>query len=168
MTGAGRSNGSGLDDQIRLVIVNSPDIAAPLVNALEVADIGAWMWVEAENALYFSPRVLSLLGLDSAPQSDLLTRFVRGIHPDDRAGVRAVLDRRQPAGPFELRYRFTPIDGPLRWIEDRGRVERSASGDLVRQGGAIRDVTRDVGHELEHREAEARLEALINAIPFGV
>ncbi|MBA3270209.1 MAG: response regulator [Acidobacteria bacterium] len=168
MNGIRSSGKSHLDNEIRLVIVESPDVAAPLVNALDVADIGAWMWVEAESALFVSPRVLVLLGLTAEPRADLPQRLWRGVHADDRSPIRELMDKRSPAGPFALRYRFTPPGGPLRWIEDRGRVERTAAGDLIRQGGALREVTREVGQEQERREADARLEALINALPFSV
>ena len=164
----GGHNGSRLEDQLRLVIVDSPDVAAPLVSALDVADIGAWMWVEAERSLYFSPRVLALLGLAAEPRGNLMSRFFQGIHPDDQDTVRPLLRGEATAGPFRVRYRFTPPGGPLRWIEDRGRVERDAADRLVRQGGALRDVTFEVGRELERREADARLEALVNAMPFAV
>jgi signal transduction histidine kinase len=166
-TGSGQ-NGFRLEDRLRLVIVDSPDVAAPLVSALDVAYIGAWMWVEAERALYFSPRVLDLLGVPVEPRGDLIARFFRGIHPDDQLPVRRLLAGQCPAGGFTLRYRFTPPGGPLRWIEDRGRVERQPGGELLRQGGALRDVTQEVGQELERRRAEARVEALVNAMPFAV
>jgi signal transduction histidine kinase/PAS domain-containing protein len=159
---------NGVDDQLRLIIVDSPDVAAPLIGALDVADVGAWMWVEAERALYFSPGVLDLLGITREPRADLLTRFFHCVHLDDQEPVRDLLLRVAPEGPFRLRYRFTPPDGPLRWIEDRGRIERDEHGMLVRQGGAMRDVTEEVGRELERREADARLEALVNAMPFAV
>jgi signal transduction histidine kinase/PAS domain-containing protein/CheY-like chemotaxis protein len=164
----GSNNEPGLHDRLRLVVVDSPDVAAPLIGALEVADIGAWMWVEAERALYFSPQVLDLLGLPYEPQEEVLTRFFHGIHPDDQEPVRGLLLGARPGGRFRIRYRFTPANGPLRWIEDRGRVERDADGRLIRQGGALRDVTQEVGRELERREADARLEALVNAMPFAV
>ena len=165
---AGGANGSRLEDQLRLIIVDSPDVAAPLVGALEVADVGAWMWVEAERALYFSPRVLTLLGLPIEPQATLLSRFFQAVHPDDQEPVRHLLLGSTPGGAFKIRYRFTPPEGPLRWLEDRGRVERDEHGVLLRQGGAMRDVTQEVGRELERREADARLEALVNAMPFAV
>jgi signal transduction histidine kinase/PAS domain-containing protein len=167
-TSGGGHNGSRLEDQLRLVIVESPHAAAPLIGALEVADVGAWMWVEAERALYFSPRVLELLGLAAEPRQDLLTRFSDCVHPDEREKVGRMLRGEVPAGPYKARYRFIPPGGPLRWIEDRGRVERDPSGVLIRQGGAMRDVTDEVGRELERREADARLEALVNAMPFAV
>jgi signal transduction histidine kinase/CheY-like chemotaxis protein/PAS domain-containing protein len=168
MHSSGSHNGPHLEGTVRLVIVNSPDAAAPLIGALDVAGIGAWMWVEAERALYFSPRVLDLLGLSPEPQASLLTRFFQCVHVDDQEPVRALLLGAREAGPFCIRYRFTPPHGPLRWIEDRGRVERDAAGALIRQGGAMREVTREVGRELERREADARLEALVNAMPFAV
>jgi signal transduction histidine kinase/CheY-like chemotaxis protein len=164
----GSSGGARLEDPVRLIVVHSPDAAAPLIDALDVAGVGAWMWVEAERALYLSPGVLALLGMPLEPGASLVKRFLVSVHPDDQAAVKQLLAGRQPAGNFRLRYRFTPAGGPLRWIEDRGCVERDASGRLVRQGGAMRDVTREVGRELESREADARLEALINAMPFGV
>jgi signal transduction histidine kinase/CheY-like chemotaxis protein/PAS domain-containing protein len=168
MTVGGPSHGYRLNGDIRLVIVDSPDVAAPLVGALDVAGIGAWMWVEADNALYFSPRVLSLLGLALEPRANLLRRFIRAVHPEDQARVRRMFDREVPAGAYLERYRFTPPDGPLRWIEDRGRIERTPAGQLVRQGGVMRDVTEEVGSDHERREADARLEALVNAMPFAV
>ncbi len=150
------------------MVVDSPDVAAALIGALDIADVGTWMWVEAERALYVSPRVLDILGLPAEPQADLIRGFQRGIHPDDEGALLPLLGRQAPTGAFALRYRFTPPQGPLRWIEDRGRVERLESGELIRQGGAMRDVTREVGQERERREADARLEALINAMPFAV
>jgi signal transduction histidine kinase/CheY-like chemotaxis protein/PAS domain-containing protein len=159
--------GSRLED-LRLVIVDSPDVAAALIGSLDIADVGTWMWVEAEHALYVSPRVLDILGLTAGPQVDLIGQFRQGVHPGDKPAVFRLLGRQAPAGPFELRYRFTPPQGPLRWIEDRGRVERRDNGQLIRQGGAMREVTREVGREHERREADARLEALINAMPFAV
>lgn len=157
-----------IEGELRLVIVDSPDAAAPLISALDAAAIGAWMWVEAEGSLYFSPGVLTLLGLELEPRSDLLRRFLRSVHEEDQPLVARLLRCEMPAGPFALRYRFAPPGGPLRWIEERGRVERDASGALIRQGGTMRDVTWEVGREQEQREAEARLEALINAMPFSV
>ena len=58
---SGPRSGSRLG-AIRVVVVESPDLAAPLVGALDAADVGAWVWVEAENCLYWSPLIPNLLG----------------------------------------------------------------------------------------------------------
>jgi signal transduction histidine kinase len=168
MTVDGPTRGSRLDGGIRLVIVESPDLARPLVGALDAADVGAWVWSQAERALYFSPRVLHLLCLPLEGDRPLLSRFLSSIHADDRSEVRRMLEEQFPAGPFLLRYRVASGHGQYRWIENRGRVERAADGTLVRQGGAMRDATADVEQEQARREASARLEALINAMPFAV
>jgi signal transduction histidine kinase/CheY-like chemotaxis protein len=168
MSTGGPTYESRRNGEIRLVIVDSPDLAAPLVGALDVADIGAWMWVAGEGALYFSPGVLRLLDLPLHPTSDLLVRFLGCIHGEDQPAVRRLLAGEMAAGPFTLRYRFIPPNAPLRWIEDHGRIERAVSGELVRQGGALRDVTREIGHDHERAETNARLEALVNAMPFAV
>lgn len=138
----------------RLVIVESPDVAAPLVGALDAADVGAWMWVEADHAFYFSPRMLDLLDLDRDGDRSLLSRFLHAIHPDDRELVRRMIDRELRHGPFLLRYRFAKHDGSFHWIENRGRVERARDGSLQRQGGTMRDVTREVQQEQERVRVE--------------
>src|SRR5215510_8101891 len=98
MQGDGTAHPSRLEDRVRLVIVDSPDAAAPLIGALDVADVGAWMWRAAERALYFSPRVLDLLGLPLEPKGTLFERFFRGVHPDDQPSVRQLVSGQAPAG----------------------------------------------------------------------
>jgi signal transduction histidine kinase len=164
----GGASGSRVDGDVRLVIVESPDLAAPLVDALDVADIGAWMWVEAENALYFSPRMLALLDLDRDGDRPLLSRFLSAIHPDDREPVRRLIDRELPEGPFELRHRAARRDGTFRWIGNRGRVERARDGSLVRQGGVMRDVTRHVLQEQERARAEQALQEAQKLESLGI
>jgi two-component system cell cycle sensor histidine kinase/response regulator CckA len=164
----GGASGSRVDGDVRLVIVESPDLAAPLVDALDVADIGAWMWVEAENALYFSPRMLELLDLDRDGDRPLLSRFLSAIHPDDREPVRRLIDRELPEGPFELRHRAARRDGTFRWIGNRGRVERARDGSLVRQGGVMRDVTRHVLQEQERARAEQALQEAQKLESLGI
>jgi len=164
----GGAPGSRVNDDLRLVIVESPDLAAPLVDALDVADIGAWMWVQAENALYFSPRMLELLDLDRDGDRPLLSRFLSAIHPDDREPVRWLIDRELPEGRFELRHRCARRDGTFRWIGNRGRVERARDGSLVRQGGVMRDVTRHVLQEQERARAEQAMQQAQKLESLGV
>jgi PAS domain S-box-containing protein len=151
----GGPSGSRLHGEIRLVIVESPDLAEPLVGALDVADVGAWVWIEADHALYLSPRVLDLLGLEREGERPLLARFLAAVHPDDRERVRELLECELPDGPFVIRSRFSNPDGSFRWIENRGRVARERDGSLCRQGGAMRDVSREV----EQEQARARATA---------
>jgi signal transduction histidine kinase len=155
MSVGGPPSGSRVDGDIRLVIVDSPDRAAPLVGALDAADVGAWVWVEDERALYFSPLVLELLDLERESDRPLLSRFLNGVHADDRDLVRSLITCDFPGGSFLLRYRFQHRNGEYRWIESRGRVERSGDGTLRRQGGAMRDVTREVEQEQDRLNATA-------------
>src|SRR5687767_2484 len=144
---------------IRLVVVESPDLAAPLVGALDAADVGAWVWVEAENCLYWSPRIPHLLGIDPH-EPDLLGTFLAMVHPDDRPGVAALIGRSLTEEFFILRFRARDRDATYRWLEMRGRIQRAAGGALITQGGTIRDVSQEVEQQHERTEANARLEAL--------
>ena len=146
-----------LDDAIRLVIVKSPDLAGPLVGALDAADVGVWVWVEGEHCLYWSPRVPDLLGFDPPDDVDLLNRFVNAVHPDDRAGVRQLIRGELREEIFLLKFRFLDRTGQYRWIAMRGRIERDHDGALLRQGGTLRDISAEVWLEEEHAAAAARL-----------
>lgn len=159
--------GSRLDGAIRLVIVETPDLAAPLVGALNAAEIGAWAWVEAEKCLYWSPPLVDILGIDVSPVHDLLSRFLRQIYPDDRSDVARLIKRQWSGDSFRLRFRFRS-HGEERWLGIVGRIERDATGEMIRQGGILRDITAEVAQQQDRAEATARLEALINAMPFGV
>jgi signal transduction histidine kinase/CheY-like chemotaxis protein len=150
MSVGGSPSGSRVDDDIRLVIVDSPDRAAPLVGALDAADVGAWVWIESERALYFSPRVLDVLDLERESDRPLLSRFLTAVHADDRDLVGRLVMCEFADGPFVLRHRLVRQNGEQRWIENRGRVERARDGSLRRQGGTMRDVTREVEQE-QHR-----------------
>jgi signal transduction histidine kinase len=155
MSVGGPPSGSRVDGDIRIVIVDSPDLAAPLVGALDAAGVGAWVWAESERALYFSPLVLDLLDLERDGDRPLLSRYLSAIHPDDRALALRLVLCDFPEGRFVLRYRFLKRCGNYHWIENRGRVERGRDGTLCRQGGAMRDVTREVEQERERVNVNA-------------
>ena len=159
--------GSRLDGAIRLVIIEHPDLDAPLLGALNAAEIGAWAWVEADKCLYWSPRVVDLLGIELDPVDDLLSRFLRHVHRDDRPEVARMIAREWRGESFKLRFRFQSPRGE-RWLGILGRVERDANGNMVRQGGTLRDITGEMEQQQERAEVTARLEALINAMPFAV
>ena len=155
MSVGGPPSGSRLDGDIRIVVVDSPDLAAPLVGALDAAAVGAWVWVESERALFFSPLVLELLDLERESDRPLLSRFLSAIHTNDRDLIRRLLVCDFPEGSFLLRYRCRRRSGDYHWIENRGRVERAGDGTLVRQGGAMRDVTCEVEQQQDRANVSA-------------
>ena len=81
------SSGRAPSRGFRLAVVESPDRAAPLVGALDAAEVGAWAWVEAEGTLYWSPQVPEILGVTSSVDDAPREAFLARVHPEDRAGL---------------------------------------------------------------------------------
>lgn len=106
---------------------------------------GIWDWdirndrnyLDAVTAGFFNvDPVLAARGL---PNMD----FLRAIHPDDIAGVRAALAQSmRRGGLFEAEYRLVSHDR-VRWVYARGSCTLDASGRPVRLPGAIVDITRE-------------------------
>jgi PAS domain S-box-containing protein len=83
--------------------------------------------------------------------------FIEFVHPDDRAGTVAVLDRTSEAGyelvQFENRYRC--CDGSYRWLSWR------ASTDGTQWYAVARDVTERHQQVLEREQVFERMRALV-------
>ncbi|MGE0039663.1 MAG: ATP-binding protein [Vicinamibacterales bacterium] len=155
------SRGRASSHGFRLTVVRSPDSAAPLVGALDAAAVGAWVWVEADATLYWSPQVAEVLGVEAAGTDQAPGAFLARVHPDDRPRLRHLTSRDAADATFLVRYRFLHRDGSYHWIQDRGRTERDAAGHIVFQGGAIRDITQEFRLEQARAATTAELEHLL-------
>ena len=84
--------------------------------------------------------------LCGVPASDFSSasrrRFLRFVHPDDRAMVEqatrtAIAERT----PYAIEYRVLHADGSIRWVCDKGRAAYDADGKPLWLDGAIFDAT---------------------------
>jgi PAS domain S-box-containing protein len=82
------------------------------------------------------------------------------IVPDDRERLeREVREAIADDVPWSARYRVTHVDGSERWVVERGRAVRGATGDVLFLDGAILDVSAQVAIEHALSEALRELEA---------
>lgn len=95
--------------------------------------------------LYMSGSIDPLSGY---PASDFINNSVRSyasvIHPDDHARLdyavgQAVADKQS----WLLQYRIIHKSGALRWVEERGRAEYNAQGEITYLDGFILDITEE-------------------------
>ena len=114
---------------------------AGLLEAQSVAHLGSWEWEVGADRLTWSDELYRLYGL--APQSVDVTyaSFLERVHPDDRAHVRAAIEARRGAEPFEFDHRVVLDDGRVRWLHGRGRGVRDDTGHAVRMVGTAQDIT---------------------------
>jgi diguanylate cyclase (GGDEF)-like protein/PAS domain S-box-containing protein len=116
------------------------------------ANDGLWDWDLAAGTLYVSPRWREMVGDSAADLVGGPELWLDRVHPDDRAGLRAVLDAHLEAesSHFEHEHRMQGVDGGHIWVLVRGMAVRDSAGRPFRIAGSQTDVT-------ARRAAEERL-----------
>ena len=134
--------------------------------ALDVAQLGTWCWLGADNLLSADARFCELCGLD--PHDPLsFERILSRVHEDDRAAAdAAVREAMAPNGEgrFRAEVRCVQPDGNLRWLVARGATEFAvidSERHPARMLGTVMDVTARKRTEHELLLARDELEARV-------
>ena len=128
--------------------------------ATEAADIGTFDFYPSTGELQFSERSRELFGIPPEVPVTYET-YLAGVHPDDRHIVYETVNRvrkRGGSGRFDIEYRVIGLaDRKERWVAERGRAVRDASGDVTRFIGTMLDITDEKNAEmiLERAKNEA-------------
>ena len=90
--------------------------------------VGTYEWWPEEDRLTWSCGLIRMYGLDRAPKME--EGFTRLVHPEDRVRVEAETAGYlgSAATSYSHGFRIVCPDGAVRFILDRGRIERDASG----------------------------------------
>jgi PAS domain S-box-containing protein len=129
-----------------------------LAEAQQLAHLGSWEWEITSDRVAWSSELFRIFGVD--PRADALTfeSFLDHVHPDDRARVRAEVERALAARhPFEVNHRIVLDNGTERAVHSRGRVVVDAAGVPNRMVGTAQDVT-------ERRRLEEVRDNILSAV----
>ena len=119
------------------------------------ARIGNWEWNIANDTIFWSETVSSLLGEGDMAREVPYETFMEMVHPEDRARVKdAVRACLEDGEDFDIEHRVILHQGKTRWIHEAGNVIRDADGKPVRMLGIVQDVTERVKTEISLRESE--------------
>ncbi len=113
---------------------------------------------------YISPSVEKLLGYPPAAFYADPGLLLRWVHPDDRELLQWNLRGEMPdSRSYDMRW----IDdqGALHWMEDRHHTIRDAEGRMLGIEGIARDITEWKRAQLALAESEARVRAVLDAVP---
>ena len=117
---------------------------ARLQRVLEGSNDGFWDWQIDTGFVQFSERAATMLGYALSDLVPHVSTWERLIHPDDFAGVMAVLQDHLAGRieQYETEHRLRCADGQWMWILDRGKVvERDQHGQPLRMAGTHTDVS---------------------------
>lgn len=117
-----------------------------LVHALNSMGSGQWNWDTRQEAIYFCPRYLTMLGYGPEDDAAFAKHWRSYVHPDDLAKVenaqQMVINNPDHGDTYECTYRMRRADGGWAWIFDRGCVTwRDAEGRAGHMIGSITNIT---------------------------
>ena len=141
---------------------------ARLQQALAVGRVAAFDWDVPADLLQGSESAAQILGFD--PRETLTaTWFLQRIHPDDRARYEELVSSARPDNPsFSVILRFIRPDGHEVWFEKNSKAEFDSTGRLVRIKCLTVDITERRRAEIELRDREERLRAIVNTVLDGI
>ncbi len=177
---------AGAGGEIHRVAIAYKDVTAELTirdaeeerlrHILKAGGLGYWRLELKTGALHCSEGCKVNFGLPPEAELSSYERLVSMIHPDDRASMRAAVERALSGREdYAAEYRALTPEGEVRWIVARGRVACAADGTPVEMSGITLDVT-----ELRKAEEErtrlmrelaserARLQEVLDNLPAGV
>jgi PAS domain S-box-containing protein len=124
---------------------------AQLRRAEAMAHVAGWTYEAAEGVYVSSEEGARICGYP--PGAHTSEELAAGVHPDDRAAVRAALDGALAGIPFEIEHRLV-VGGRVKWVSVRGEPEADAAGRVVRVLGVTQDVTDRRRLEEQFRQAQ--------------
>ncbi len=126
------------------------------------AKFGIWEWDIKSGITYLSKQIVSLFGYENETLETTREDFLSAVHQDDRQRVidtiHSGVDYKGRCiycnEGFDIQYRIVKPDGTVRWMHERGGVERSEDGHPWRILGVVQDITDQKHAEQVLRESE--------------
>jgi PAS domain S-box-containing protein len=136
--------------------------SALLSNAQRIGRMGSWDFEIATSKLIWSDATCDLFGMDPNEFDGTLDQFFSLVVPEDRQKLANALDPAAMTGDsIHNEYRIQRADGEIRWMYERGTIERDASDNPIRRFGMVTDITERHQAALSLRKANEDLEARV-------
>jgi PAS domain S-box-containing protein len=117
------------------------EIESQLAEAIELANLGYWIWSIKEDDVYVSPELLAHLGQSPGAKWTLAT-FRSLLHLDDiQSTTDAIEATLLHDAPYAVMFRLLHSNGTYRSIESRGKLYRDEHGNADRFVGVHLDAT---------------------------
>lgn len=133
-----------------------------LAMAANVAELGVWSWVLADNSLHWNDRMYEMYGWPNSLREEGLNyqHWYSRVHPDDIAATeKSLLDAVAGHGSYDPVFRVVRPDGSIIHIQAGAQIERDSEGNVLRVTGINLDITTQLLLEGHLREAKDRADA---------
>ncbi len=131
-----------------------------LLAAQRVASIGNWSHDLVTGNKEWSDEIYRILGVEK--QEPSVELILSCLHPDDRDLFLKTLEHAHKyEDTFDIDIRVIHPDGSIRYIHDRGQIQRDGFGTPLRMMGTIQDITLRKETELRFQASEEKLRNII-------
>lgn len=134
---------------------NTFDDQKILAQAQSIAQFGSWHWNLVKNSVTWSDAAIEIYQLTRKDLKDSFNNLVRFVHPKDRdLVVDAIQNTVVLKEEFKITYRLLQ-NGQVRYIEEIGKANTDANGQVIAILGTVRDVTksRELNEQLAMSES---------------
>lgn len=139
-----------------------------LTLAVDVAQMGICELDVQTGKMTWSHHHARLFGLTPDQFDGTYDAFERCVHPDDRAGVREMVEHSLATRDgFHREFRVVWPDASEHWIEVRGKVFNDTQGRPMRVMGVVMDITHRKAAEESAKIREAELAHLSRVTTMG-
>ena len=116
-----------------------------LEQTLAYSEVGTWMWSLDQDIVIADKNLVKLFGIgDGTSQMEVpLSELLKAVHEDDAERVKATISDAiaDKNIAYETEYRTYDINGNIRWLLARGRVQFDQNDKAVRFLGLAVDIT---------------------------
>ena len=110
--------------------------------AVQGSSVGLWEWDIRSQNIFLSARFMEITGNAPKNCTSDATVFLRLLHPEDRARLRAaIIAHIKRRKPFDVEYRLLRANGDYRWIHSRGQATWGADDRALLMAGSADDIT---------------------------
>ncbi|HXR83978.1 MAG TPA: PAS domain-containing protein [Hanamia sp.] len=128
-----------------------------LTAAQNIAKIGYFKVDLKTQKIFWSDKLYEIWGTNKKTFKVTFPNFFRTVHPDDALQFEKVRSEAIRSGTeMDLEFRVVQPDGRLKWLHEKGKIEKNEKGERVSFEGTVQDVTAQKLLKLSLEESNER------------
>jgi len=140
-----------------------------LQRAIDATNEGIWEWNVQTNNVWYSPRLMTIIGKDPQNDKPKLEHWLNHIHPEDKNYVSQALDRHfEKKGKYEVVYRGLTKDKSYQWMHARGDTIFDDQNTPILMSGTLANINEVKMLEMQLADKNRFLDAVLNKSLSGM
>lgn len=137
--------------------------------AIDASNNGIWEWNVQTDEVWYSPRLMTMIGKDAVNDVPNLEYWKQHIHPEDMANINRSLDGHfSGQNKFDVVYRGMSESGNYEWMHARGEVLFDPHGRPLLMSGTLTNINDIKMLEQKLHEKTKFLDAVLEKSLCGV